>query len=75
MFIDLTIVGVLQGFSWSSLEIWDRSVQISMPFWWLRIIAGLAIITGQVCFFVNIYRTHRLAVKVEETQATSSATA
>ena len=53
MFIDLTVVGVFQGFSWASLETWDRSVQISIPFWWVRIIAGLGIMTGQVCFFVN----------------------
>lgn len=63
MFIDLTIVGVFQGFSWSSLEMWDRSVQLSIPFWWVRIIAGLAIIVGQACFFANIYRTYRLTLE------------
>ena len=64
MFVDLTIAGVFQGFSWASLELWDRSVQLSMPFWWVRIVAGLGIIAGQVCFFVNIYRTYRLATPV-----------
>jgi cytochrome c oxidase cbb3-type subunit 1 len=73
MFVDLTIVGVLQGFSWASLEMWDRSVQLSIPFWWLRIAAGLLIITGQVCFFVNIYRTYKQAVPAEEREAVAVA--
>ena len=66
MFIDLTIVGVLQGFSWASMQPWDRSVQMSIPFWWLRIFMGLGITIGQVCFFINIYKTYRLPVPAEE---------
>jgi len=71
MFVDLTIVGVFQGFSWASMEMWDESVQLSIPFWWVRIVAGLGIMTGQVCFFVNIYRTYRLAAPAEELQVTA----
>ena len=37
------------------------SVDGSMPFWILRVFAGLAMIAGQVCFFYNMYRTWRLS--------------
>jgi cytochrome c oxidase cbb3-type subunit 1 len=73
MFVDLTVVGVLQGVSWSSLAPWDDSVRISIPFWWLRLVAGLSIITGQLCFFVNIYRTYQLPVPAEELTTAASA--
>ncbi len=61
MFVDLVLAGIFQGWSWSSLHLWDESIQISLPFWWIRIITGLAIIGGQICFFVNLYRTWQLS--------------
>jgi len=34
-------------------------LDISQPYWIVRVVAGLMIITGQICFFVNIYKTYR----------------
>jgi cytochrome c oxidase cbb3-type subunit 1 len=68
MFLDLTFAGIFQGYSWSSMQPWDASLEISHPFWVVRVFAGLAIIGGQLCFFYNIWRTWRggddLAVQV-----------
>lgn len=57
----LILLGVFQGASWMSLKPWEDSLAVSLPFWWLRLISGLAIIAGQVCFAVNIYQTYRLS--------------
>lgn len=73
MFVDLTIVGVLQGFSWATLENWDHSVQISQPYWWVRIFAGMGILTGQICFFVNLYRTYQKPALEPEAQEVAAA--
>ena len=59
MFVDLTIAGIFQGFSWGSLKIWEDSLRVSLPFWWIRVAAGLTIIVGQLCFAVNLYRTYQ----------------
>lgn len=53
----LILVGVFQGFSWASLEVWEDSIRLSLPFWWLRVGAGLVIIFGQGCFIVNLIQT------------------
>jgi cytochrome c oxidase cbb3-type subunit 1 len=57
MVIDLTLAGLFQGWSWASLHAWDDSLRYSMPFWWVRIPAGLAILVGQTYFAMNIYLT------------------
>ena len=57
MSADLTLAGVFQGYYWASLQPWEVSVDGSMPFWILRVFAGLAMIAGQVCFFCNLYQT------------------
>jgi cbb3-type cytochrome oxidase subunit 1 len=67
MFLDLMFAGIFQGFSWASLAPWDDSVTISLPFWWVRIVAGLGIIAGQVCFFVNLYKTCQAAQRKKTT--------
>jgi len=59
MFVDLVIAGLFQGFSWGQLQLWEQSLVISLPFWWVRVFAGLAIIAGQICFFANLYLTLR----------------
>ena len=59
MVIDLTAAGLVQGFSWASLNHWGESVVASMPFWWTRSIAGLLIITGQGLFFYALWATAR----------------
>jgi cytochrome c oxidase cbb3-type subunit 1 len=73
MFAVLTIVGVLQGFSWASMEMFEHSLEISKPFWWARLFLGLLIITGQICFFVNIYKTYRMSEPAAELSAAASA--
>jgi len=57
MFLDLTMAGLFQGWSWSSMQYWDHSTQVSQPFWIVRVFAGLAMFGGQVVFIYNIYRT------------------
>ena len=61
MFIVLVLAGIFQGVSWGSLENWDVSVALSLPFWWVRVFAGLMILVGQICFAYNLYRTFRLS--------------
>lgn len=61
MAVDLTLAGVFQGFYWASLQPWEDSVEGSMPFWILRIVAGLAMMAGQGCFFWNLYQTWRVS--------------
>lgn len=57
MFFDLMFAGIFQGFTWAALKPWEDSIQVSLPFWWVRLFSGLAIIAGQGCFFWNLYRT------------------
>lgn len=73
MFIDLTFAGIFQGFSWGALQEWEESIRLSLPFWWIRLFAGLMIISGQVCFFVNLYKTYRLATGAAPQVETASA--
>lgn len=61
MFTDLVLGGLFQGFYWVSLQPWDESIRVSQPFWIVRVFAGLAIIGGQICFVVNLWKTWRLA--------------
>jgi len=61
MFFDLVVVGILQGLYWMELRWWDDSVNVSLPYWWVRIVAGLAIISGQVCLFVDLALTYSRA--------------
>lgn len=65
MFVDLTLAGVFQGYSWAALDPWEDSLTVSMPFWWIRLVAGLAIITGQILFGINLYCTYRSPEEVE----------
>jgi cytochrome c oxidase cbb3-type subunit 1 len=59
MFLDLTIAGVVQGYLWQNLSPWERSLTASMPFWHLRTIAGLLIISGQLMQVYNMWMTAR----------------
>ena len=54
---DLILLGLFQGWSWAALEPWDASVEISYPFWVIRVIAGLCMFAGLIVFIWNIYRT------------------
>jgi cytochrome c oxidase cbb3-type subunit 1 len=64
MVVDLTAAGLVQGFSWANLSHWGESVVASMPFWWVRTIAGLMIIAGQALFFYALWATVRQPVAV-----------
>jgi cytochrome c oxidase cbb3-type subunit 1 len=57
MVVDLTLAGLFQGYSWAALHAWEDSINFSLPFWWVRIPAGLCILVGQIFFVMNIYQT------------------
>ncbi|HMP02485.1 MAG TPA: cbb3-type cytochrome c oxidase subunit I [Gemmatales bacterium] len=59
MLSGLILLGVFQGFSWASKEIWEESLRVSMPMWWVRVFAGLTILAGQFCFLWNLFMTWR----------------
>jgi cytochrome c oxidase cbb3-type subunit 1 len=59
MAADLIVLGVFQGFWWASLEPWEVSVDGSQPFWILRLVAGLSMVSGLLAFALNIYLTWR----------------
>jgi len=59
MAADLTLAGVFQGFWWGSLLPWETSIDGSIPFWIVRVFAGLAMFAGQIVFVWNIYMTWR----------------
>lgn len=54
---DLILAGLFQGWSWAALQPWEASVEISQPFWVVRILAGIAMFAGQVLFCVNLWKT------------------
>lgn len=57
MFLDLTMAGLFQGWSWASMQYWDHSTQVSQPFWIVRVFAGLSMFGGLLVFLYNIART------------------
>jgi cytochrome c oxidase cbb3-type subunit 1 len=73
MFIDLAFAGIFQGFTWASLKPWEDSIRVSLPFWWIRLPAGLAIIAGQIVFGWNLYRTFQLAGRAVGTPTLAAA--
>src|SRR5690606_34855720 len=62
MATDLILGGLFQGWSWAALQPWDASIEISQPFWAIRVVAGLAILGGQLAFLWNLYKTWRLSL-------------
>ncbi len=67
---DLILGGLFQGWSWAALQPWDASVEVSFPFWFVRVFAGLAMFGGLLVFLYNIWMTWR----GEEELAVDSAT-
>lgn len=57
MFLDLTMAGLFQGWSWASMQYWDHSTQVSQPFWVVRVFAGLSMFAGLLVFLFNLGRT------------------
>lgn len=68
MFLVLTFAGIFQGWSWASLQLWEGSIRVSMPFWGVRVVAGLAIIAGQVCFWWDVFKTWQISRKAVATE-------
>ncbi len=62
MFFDLTIAGLVQGFSWKALSPWEESIVASIPFWWVRAFSGVMISAGALCLVSNIALTARRPV-------------
>lgn len=59
MFVDLVIAGLIQGFEWQSLSLWESSIVASAPFWLVRLLSGTAMIVGQCLFVANVVMTAR----------------
>jgi len=57
MFFDLMIAGLVQGFMWRDLAVWEATLTASAPFWLIRTFSGVAIIVGQFFFISNILMT------------------
>jgi cytochrome c oxidase cbb3-type subunit 1 len=68
MFVDLMIAGLVQGFQWRSLTIWEDTLLSSFPFWHVRTITGAMIIAGQLIFLYNVLMTivHRRVIGAED---------
>jgi cytochrome c oxidase cbb3-type subunit 1 len=54
MSADLIVAGPFQGLSWASLLPWENSVEFSIPFWVVRLVAGALMFSGLVVFLLNI---------------------
>ncbi len=57
MALDLMLGGLFQGLSWASLQPWDSSINVSIPFWAVRLVAGLVMFGAQILFCWNLYKT------------------
>ena len=58
---DLILGGLFQGWSWAALQPWDRSIQLSIPFWAVRLVAGGVMFGAQLLFVWNFFLTWRKA--------------
>ncbi len=54
---DLILGGLFQGWSWAALQPWEASIEVSMPFWLVRVGAGLMMFAGLIVFLYNLYMT------------------
>jgi cytochrome c oxidase cbb3-type subunit 1 len=57
MFLDLSLLGMFQGYWLASLQPWDVATDGSFPFWVVRVVAGLMMFGGLLCFLTNLYKT------------------
>jgi cbb3-type cytochrome c oxidase subunit I len=60
-FVSLTIGGLVQGTWWAENQsnLFIQSVIAMKPYNWTRLIGGIMILSGQVLFIYNIYKTAR----------------
>jgi cytochrome c oxidase cbb3-type subunit 1 len=76
MSFDLITLGLFQGWSWSALMPWDHSIEISIPFWAVRLVAGLLMFAGLLVFLFHIaatVATARVGRRSEEATAVAAA--
>ncbi|MDR3633326.1 MAG: cbb3-type cytochrome c oxidase subunit I [Isosphaeraceae bacterium] len=73
MSADLIVAGPFQGYLWSSLLPWDVSIEFSIPFWAVRLVAGSMMFTGLILFLTNIALTYVKARPAEEPAALAAA--
>ena len=57
MFLTLTGAGLTQGFLWKELAPWQASVTSSVPYWWLRTLAGMGIVTSVAMYAFSMLFT------------------
>ncbi|MBS0206091.1 MAG: cbb3-type cytochrome c oxidase subunit I [Planctomycetes bacterium] len=60
---DLILGGLFQGWSWAALHPWETSIHLSIPFWSVRIVAGLVMFAAQLLFIVHFYLTWRKSLQ------------
>jgi cytochrome c oxidase cbb3-type subunit 1 len=75
MFLALTAAGLVQGYLWKSLAMWEHSLISSFPYWTARTISGVMIITAQFLLFYNMYMTARRPGEPVEDAAPAGAAA
>jgi cytochrome c oxidase cbb3-type subunit 1 len=73
MFLSLTAAGVIQGYLWKSLALWEDSIIASFPYWTIRTYSGVAIIAAQFLLFYNMWMTSRRAPERARASATVTA--
>jgi cytochrome c oxidase cbb3-type subunit 1 len=62
---DLILGGLFQGWSWAALQPWDSSINVSLPFWSVRIVAGIVMFLAQLLFVWNLFLTWKKAPKLQ----------
>jgi cytochrome c oxidase cbb3-type subunit I len=72
---DLIIAGPFQGYFWASLLPWDVSVDFSIPFWAVRLVAGTMMFVGLLAFLTNLALTWARSRPVTEPEALAVAVA
>ncbi len=69
MSADLIVAGPFQGYSWAQLLPWEVSIELSIPFWAVRLVAGLLMFSGLLVFLTNIGLTWAKSRKLSHVAA------
>jgi cytochrome c oxidase cbb3-type subunit I len=72
MSFDLIVLGVFQGLSWAALMPWDVSIDVSIPFWAVRLVAGVLMFAGLLLFLLHIALTWASARKSQRALAVAA---
>jgi cytochrome c oxidase cbb3-type subunit 1 len=59
MFFTLVAAGLVAGTLQASLAPWNDILAASKPYWWLRLVSGLLMFAGFLCFAANMWLTAR----------------